>query len=381
LAAAAWDVRAADARTLKAGLLPNPELELELEEFGGEDELKGFRGSELTLGLSQEILLGGKVGKRTEVARLLGSLTGWEYEAARLGVLTETTKAFVAVLAAQERVAVLEESVRLAEEMVRSVSAQVAAGKVARLEESRAGVALSLQKLARDRARRELQARRRELSSSWGGAAPQFEKAEGDLYSTRDVPSPERLEALLEQNPDVARWSVEIELHRAKTDLSRAGRYPDLTVAGGVMRFEESDSHAFVAGISLPLPVFDRSQGDIREARAEARSARERQRAAAARVQMELNTAYQDLAVAAGEAKTLETEVLPVAQTAFVASEEGFRQGKFGYLEVLDAQRTLFETKEQLVAALAAYHFAVADVERLIGQSLASIGKETPDAR
>ncbi|MHC4471216.1 MAG: TolC family protein, partial [Planctomycetota bacterium] len=251
----------------------------------------------------------------------------------------------------------------------------------ARLEESRAGVALSLQKLARDRARRELQARRRELSSSWGGAAPQFEKAEGDLYSTRDVPSPERLEALLEQNPDVARWSVEIELHRAKTDLSRAGRYPDLTVAGGVMRFEESDSHAFVAGISLPLPVFDRSQGDIREARAEARSARERQRAAAARVQMELNTAYQDLAVAAGEAKTLETEVLPVAQTAFVASEEGFRQGKFGYLEVLDAQRTLFETKEQLVAALAAYHFAVADVERLIGQSLASIGKETPDAR
>ena len=385
LASSSWEVRAAEARALQAGLLPNPELEFEAENFGGSDDFQGLRGVELTLGLSQEILLGSKIEKRTEVARLEGRLAGWEYEAARLDVLTATTKAFVAVLAAQERVTVIEESVRLGEEAVRSVRESVEAGKAPRLEESRAGVELALQKLELIRARRGLESTRRALAASWGGTRAMFTEAAGDFYATRPVPSPERLTEHLAQNPDLARWSAEIEFHRANAELMKAGRYPDLTVAGGIRSFDLTDSYAFVAGISLPLPVFDRNQGAVREARAGTRKAREQQRAAIARLNKELNESYQALAVAARESEALAKEVLPAAEEAFAASEEGFRQGKFGYLEVLDSQRTLFETKGQLVEALAAYHAAVADVERLIGQSLATppatAGKEHPDAR
>jgi cobalt-zinc-cadmium efflux system outer membrane protein len=199
---------------------------------------------------------------------------------------------------------------------------------------------------------------------------------EGDLYSFRPAPAPDRLEALLARNPDLARWAVEMELRRAQIEMEKAGRYPDLTVGGGVRRFEESESYAFVAGISMPLPVFDRNQGAVREAQAGARSARERQRAAAARAHLALNEAHQALATAAVEAQILKAEVLPAAQEAFDASQEAFRQGKFGYLEVLDVQRTLFDTREQLIDALAAYHTAVAGVERLIGQSLPTVESE-----
>ena len=66
----------------------------------------------------------------------------------------------------------------------------------------------------------------------------------------------------------------------------------------------------------------------------------------------------------------MKSAVLPGAQSAFDAATEGFRQGKFGYLEVLDAQRTFFEARGRHIEALSAYHKAVADTERLIGGGL-----------
>ena len=54
---------------------------------------------------------------------------------------------------------------------------------------------------------------------------------------------------------------------------------------------------------------------------------------------------------------------------------EGYRFGKFGYLDVLDSQKTLFEAKGQYLDALADYHKAVADVERLIGEPLAPVNQ------
>ncbi len=379
LASSSHEVRAAEARELQAGLIPNPEMAIELEEFGGSGDAEGFDVSELSLGLSQEILLGAKISKRTAVANLEGRLAGWAYEAARLDVLTESTKAFVEVLAAQERVNVLTESVRLSEAAARSVREQVAAGKVPRLEENRAAVTLALQQLALQRAMRGLAARRQDLSGTWGGTTVSYERLTGDLYAIRSVPTKDALAAFLADNPELARRAVETELARAKIALEKAGGIPDVTVAGGVRRFNDGNVVAFFVGIEFPLSIFDRNQGSVLEARADADRVREEQRAAVVRLTRELNEAWQVLAVAASESTMLKTRILPLALEAFEAAGEGFRQGKFAYLEVLDVQRTLFETREQLVDALAAYHTAVADVERLIGRSLMNIADgQTP---
>lgn len=373
LAAASWEVRAAEARALQAGLPPNPELELEMEEFGGTDERHGVDAAELSVGLSQEILLAGKLGKRSAVARLEGELAGWDYEAARLDVLTECAKAFFEVLAAQERLALLDGSVRTNEQFLAAVAEQVRVGKVPPLDESRARVALSLQRLERDRAARDLAVRRRLLAASWGGEAPLFEAVEGALYGLRPIPAPDDVAALLAQNPDLARWAVERELHRARVDLQRAERTPDVTLFAGASHYREDGGDAFKAGIAIPLPVFDSNLGGVLEAVADRRRADEGMRAAALRVRAELFAAYQALAVSSEEAATLRDAILPTAEEAFAAADEGFRQGKFGFLDVLDAQRTLFEVRQQLVDALAGYHIAVADLERLIGQRLDGI--------
>jgi cobalt-zinc-cadmium efflux system outer membrane protein len=88
------------------------------------------------------------------------------------------------------------------------------------------------------------------------------------------------------------------------------------------------------------------------------------------RIRTALHQAYQELSTAFVEASTLSNDVLPGAQIVFDAENEGYREGKFGYLDVLDAQRTLFDVKGQYIEALVRYHKAVATVERLIGESL-----------
>jgi outer membrane protein, heavy metal efflux system len=379
LASSSHDVRAAEALELQASLLPNPEFGFELEEFAGTGDLRGLDAAEISFGLSQEILLGAKIEKRTAVANLEGRLAGWDYEAARLDVLAETARAFVAVLAAQEKVKVLTDSVRTSELAAASVREQVAAGKVPRLEENRAEVNHALQQLALQRAVRGLVAARQALTATWGGTLVSYDGLAGDLYAIRPVPPPEALNVFLADNPELARRAVETELARAKIEMERAGAIPDLTIAGGFKHINEGDDNAFIAGIEFPLPVFDQNQGNVLAARAEAARTREDQRAAVVRLTLELNEAWQALAVSASDATMLKSRVLPLAQGAFDAVGEGFRQGKFAYLEVLDAQRTLFETREQLVDALFAYHTAVVDVERLIGRSLQNLTVDHPE--
>jgi cobalt-zinc-cadmium efflux system outer membrane protein len=184
------------------------------------------------------------------------------------------------------------------------------------------------------------------------------------------------LRELLSGNPDVARWDDAVEQRRAAVASARAEAWPDLTLTAGMKRIEELDLYAFVAGFSLPLPLFDRNQGGIDEARVEASRARESRRKALAAARSGFEAAWQALVQASEGAATLREEVLPAARAAFEAADEGYRQGKFGYLDVLDAQETLFETKRQLIEALLTYHTAVADLERLVGRSLGSVEEE-----
>ena len=372
LAVFSWEIRAAEARLLQAGLRPNPELEGEIEEFGGSAERQGFDSAETTIRLSQLIELGGKRMKRRQLAAAETALAGWDYETARLDVLTGVTRAFAELLAAQQRQALADESQALAQRVLAAVSEQVKAGKVSPVEETKAGVSAAGARIERDRAVRSLEAARKRLSLTMGEPSPVFERAEGDFDGLQPVPPSEQLAALLEQNPNVARWQSELAQRRAALALEKSKRIPDLTVGGGVSRFHAENDSAFVMSVSIPLPVFDRNQGGIREAAANLAKAEHERRAAELQAEASLADACEALGSAYSEATTLKQAVLPAAQSAFDAADEGFRQGKFGFLDVLDAQRTLIESKGQYIDALAEYHRSAAEVERLTGQDLES---------
>ena len=382
LASFGWEVRAAEARALQASLLPNPEFGVEVENIGGSGELSGFDGAETTVSVSQAFSLGGKIKKRTHLASLERELSGFDYETQRIEVLTQVTKRFVDVLEAQRRVEIADEAYRLAEQVLDTVVKRIEAGDVSPVEKSRSSVLVSTSRLALVRARRDLKRSRIELAATWSSSAPQFQAATGEFEMVQELPPAAALAQYVSQNPQIARWAMEMSKHHAAVQLARAQAVPDVEVEAGVRHFNGVDDTAFVVGFSLPLTLFDRNQGDVLEARYNLKSAQAKRRAAEVRVRAALSASYQELAASYAEATSLTDDVLPAARSSFEATRQAFTQGKLGFLDVLDAQRPLIDIQSQQIEALGSYHRALADVESLIGQPIAEVTiKETSDTK
>lgn len=365
-----WEVRSGDPRILQARLIPNPELGVEFENFLGSGPLRKFDSLETTLSISQLVELGGKRAARIKLASAEKEVVRWDYEAKRADLAAAVAKLFVEVLSAQEKLALAEEIARLAKEVLDVVSARVTAGKISPVEETKASVAWSISGIELERAKLALEGARKRLAAMWGSPKPMFSKAIGQLDRVTPLPLPEVLADRISRNPDVARWAAEMEQRKATLAQERANRVADVTIGGGVRHFREANDTTFLFGATIPLPLFNRNQGKILESQYRISRAESERAAAGIRVLTALSDAYQTLAAGYVESTTLKSIVLPGARSAFDAATEGFRQGKFGYLEVLDAQRTLFEARGRYVEALSSYHKAVADTERLIGGEL-----------
>lgn len=373
LKAFSWDVRVSEARQLQAGLGPNPILGIEVEDVGGAGPHSGFDAAETTIALSQLIEMGDKRSKRENLTLLEKKLAGWDYEAKRLDVFTKVTKAFIEVLVAQQRLNLTEELLQLSEELVGTVTKRVDAGKDSPLEKTKAAVAYSNVNIQYQQAAGNLEFARKKLASAWTGQNPKFESVAGKLDSLSPLPSIDLLTNLISQNPDIARWALEIDKGKASLEMERANAISDITLTGGMKRFSETDDNAIVFGISIPLPISDRNQGGKLEAVYRLSRVREEQRAAQVRIKMELARAYQALSNSYTKATELDKNVIRPTESVFEDSKTGYRQGKLDYLHVLDAQRTLFEAKSQYIDALGVFHTAKTDVERLIGQEIETI--------
>jgi cobalt-zinc-cadmium efflux system outer membrane protein len=371
----------------------------EWERSGESGAESGLKEAEITLSFSQLIELGGKRARRVQVAQHDREISAWDYEIARADVLAETASAFFAVLAAQERLNLAGQLADLAQQVVDTVSARVEAGKVSPIELSKAEVEHGTIRIDVERARRELDAARSRLASAWGATDAAFARAIGAIESVRPVPTLDALRGRAERSPDIRRWMAEVERRAAEVELERANAWPDVTLTLGLRstgvgdrteyssgfngpgefavsrsRISTGDSReeSIVLGASMPLPLFNRNQGRIREAEHLTSKASEERRAAQVQVLSQLAVAYHALDVAYVETQALETQILPKAIEAFEATREGYLEGKFGLLEVLEAERTLFDSQSRLLDSRTAYHQRVIEIERLTGQPLSA---------
>jgi cobalt-zinc-cadmium efflux system outer membrane protein len=379
LATVSYDVRSREALALQAAARPNPELGVELEDFAGSGDRQGFDSAQTTLSLAQLVELGGKRSARVQLAERETALAGWDFETRRLAVLTDATKAFVAVLALQDRQSLVRDLESLAAETLRSVASTVRAGAVSPVEEDRARVNLERVQLEVVRSAKELERARALLAATWGQSQAGFERARGDLAALPPLPTPERLLAAAPESPELARWNAEISQREAAIALERARRIPDVTLSLGARHYAEGSDTGLVAGVSVPLPLFDRNRGNILDTRYRLARAQAERRLADVSVRTALTASYQELSIANGEIEALRDRIIPRAERVFQETRRGYATGLFRYVEVLDAQRTLFDARRELLEALAAFHFSATDLERLTGTPLSDLsGRSTP---
>jgi len=218
------------------------------------------------------------------------------------------------------------------------------------------------------------------LVNHWDGKIPRFQKVTGDLedISTVKIPTWEQAAAGIENNPDVNRWETEGLMRKAALEREKANAISDLRVLLGARRLQDTEDYGFMIALEIPLPIFDRNQGSISEARLNCRKTPYEKKAAVMLATAQLYQAYQSLAVAQREVKLLNTEVIPAAKAACMA----LKGGGLTDIQFLKAQRTLFRVRVRQIDALEVFHVSLADVERLTGQAIGDLtaGARRPDA-
>ena len=177
----------------------------------------------------------------------------------------------------------------------------------------------------------------------------------------------------LKSTPEYARLEAEIKKSQAVLDLEKSKAVGDITIGAGIQRFNETDDNAVVFGVSIPLPLSDRNQGAKQEAVYNLAKSREEQKAAWLKLQNEFNQTYQEFTNSYSQAISLKNEVFPGAIEMFNAATRAYQEGKVDYLNVLDAQRTLFDVKNEYIESLASYHTARTDIERFIGKEIDTV--------
>jgi cobalt-zinc-cadmium efflux system outer membrane protein len=372
LAAYSHELRALEADAWQAAAFANPIAELEVEDFAGSGDFHGMDEAQTTLSLAQLVELGGERAARIRLAEAASAVGRWDFEAARADALEQTARAFIDVLVAQERIALADEAIGQANELVRTASARVSAGGASPVEVSRAKVALHEAGLLRSTNGYALQAARLELAARLGADRPDFERALGALDPPPPLPSLDALTALVERNPEVGRWASELTARDAALASERAARVPDVELALGVRSFSGPNDTALVASVSLPLPLWDRNRYAIEAASARRERALELQRASRLGAVAEIARTHARLGAARESVETLRELLLPEADRAVATLRDGYRRGRFTSLEVLSAERARLEAHDRYVHWLGDARREAAALDRLVGALPAS---------
>ncbi len=365
VAAAKRQWEATEGQVLQGRSRPNPELAYSLEDTRSKTRTQSWQ-------LNLPVELGGKRAARTKAAEKTR-----EQAQAQLAELQATVRANVAaayfdVLTAQERLVLARDSAALAKSSTDTVSKRVAAGKVSPVEESKARVAEAGVRVELAQAASEQRNALSRLFALLGRIDAPYTVLEGKAENLPSVPSLADLQPLISSAPGVVLARIEVDRRKALTDLEQSKRVPDVTVSVGMQRSNETQRNVLLLGVSVPLPVFDRNQGNLLEALKLEDKARDELQAATVRLHSEVAQARERLSTIIAEVQSLKQDVLPGAKSAYDAATIGFENGKFNFLEVLDAQRTYFTAKSQYLKALGEAHRAAADIDRLLGASMVS---------
>ncbi len=360
IAVAAREVDALDGSVLQAGVIPNPSVSASVE-----DTRQATRTS--TVQINVPIELGGKRAARITAAERGRDAAMIDLAGKRSEIRAVVVAAFYDLMTAQERLQLATASAKLAQRATTVAAKRVLAGKVSPVEETRARVAEANVRSELALAASDVQSARRRLAATWGNIAPRFGQAVDTEPSLPAVPALDQLMQRLQQSPSLARARIEVDRRQALARVERSRQTPDVTLSFGATRDEQLGRNQAIVGVSIPLPLFDRNQGNILEALRRTEKARDELAATEVRLHSELAQAYGRLDAARQEVTLLKQEILPGAQSAYDATTKGFELGKFSFLEVLDAQRTFFQAGSQYLRTLSETHRAAADIDRIVG--------------
>lgn len=360
LAAARQQVGAAQGARQQAGLLPNPELSLQAEDTRSDSRTSAVL-------LSQRLELGGKRGARINVADYGVQAARLELEQRGNQLRAEVVQAFFAAARAQVALDLAQQSRVLAEHGLKVAQGRIKAGKVSPIDATRAEVQVAETRLQVQRALTSRANAYRQLEQATASPLGVGAQVAPQALSPGAAPPTATLLGAIDQVSELRLAQVQTLQAEAALGSEKAQRIPDLTVSLGSQYSREDRERINLIGVSMPIPLFDRNQGNVLSAARRADQAQDLLAAARWRVRTQAQSALAQWDTASAETRAFEQTILPGAAQAVASATRGFEMGKFAFLDVLDAQRTLIGARSQYLDALATASDARVAVERIYG--------------
>ncbi len=330
------------------------------------DPSTGVSITERTITVEQPFEWLGKRAARQRAADagLAGALAGMDET--KVMVMADVKGAFFQLLFAQQEAQLGKENLKTVEDLVRLVHARVSTREAPKFELVKATVELQKSKKDLARADNALLVARTKLNTVTGKALGEGFAIQGDFETVRSGLDLGLLTAqALERHPILRRQQHVVEQAEFTIEQERASRMPNVAVMGQYHR--EAGDESIVAGLSVPLPIWYRRQGEI----GTAMGAHRRAQAERAQVQQELEQTitqhFQEVRTAQVQIQVFEQGLLFQAKEALDIAQFSFRHGVASLLEVIDAQRVYRQTLLEYAQARADHSIALARLERAVG--------------
>ncbi|PNU05689.1 TolC family protein [Novosphingobium guangzhouense] len=361
------EVDRAEGLARQAQARPNPTLSVMTENVAGQSPYRGFDRSENTLQVNQAIEIGGKRSSRIAAGTAGVVAANARTRDARLAYAYDLAIAYGAAEIADRRIELAEDEVDEASADMRAVRALVQAGKEARLRRLQVETEVNALRALVDAARAERVGAYARLAALAGEETGFTDLAEPLLprFETKTGYGP--IDPL--QTAPYLAAKAERDAARQRVSAARRQANPDLTVSVGVRRLETDKANALIAGLSVPLPLFDRNRGNVDAAEADLRAAEARDAGTLLNVKAEIAAALA-LNEAADARMAAADRTLLTAQEAYRLARIAYEAGKSPLLELLAARHVMGAARGVVLDAAAARLEARARLAHLDGTTI-----------
>lgn len=369
LAGAEGLVKQSHGQQITAGAYPNPSISGSTGRGAIRDPSNGIRITERTVTVEQPLEWTGKRQARQDAANAGVAGAAAALEETRLALSADVKVAFYSVLFAQRDADLAAQNVNLVEEVLRTVKARVAAGEATSFDTMKAGVEVQKARKEVARAQNTLLVAKARLNTLTAGSLGKQFSIQGNFLSPRqDLDVDQLATRAFEQHPTLRRAAKLAEQAEHTVRFERESRVPNISVQGQYHR--EAGDESVTAGLSVPLPLWYRRQGEIETAL----GTKHRADAERLRAQTELEQAVtqhsQEVRTAQDQLQVFETGLLKQAEQTLTVARTSFWQGAASLLDVLDAQRVYRQTLLEYAQVRADLSIALVRLERSLGAPL-----------
>ncbi len=359
------EINAFQALALQAGLYPNPEIGFEAENFLGSGDFNGFNASENTFSITQNFVLGGRLNKAQKLQIINSDIAKWKLEKERLNLISEIRRSFTIISSLQHQNNLNKKLLQISHNFLINLKRRINAGKVSPAESSRASLITTSLEIQIQNTKMQISSEITRLKALLGNPNMEFSSVENICNLKYNIPQLDKLTALIIQSPTLVQFKTEMKRGKTAIELEKSNVIPDLSVSFGLRSINETKDNVFVFGLSLPIPLFDNNRGNIQEAIIRNDQTKFNFNNILNQAKARLEFLYNNINAYDVMLQKLEKESIPQARNAFKIINQGNLLGRFTVLDVLDAQRSLFELESQYVSAVAEYNKNIIELEEM----------------